>query len=330
MRRPLQLEESNSFRQMKLGIDVMGGDFAPSAVVKGAIKARQLLSEEVELVLIGDSGQVIQFCQDQQFDPARFTLVHTTEVIGMGENPAKAFAQKKDSSIYRGFAMLHENQIDAFASAGNTGAMLAGAILMSKVIPGIIRPVISAHVPTPEGKPIVLLDVGLNPDARPDVLFQYGIIGSVYARTILNIENPKVGLLNIGEEEEKGNMVTKETYKLMKDTDQFNFVGNVEGHDFFNPEKQNVIVCDAFVGNILLKEAEAFYGLVKKLEIHHPFFEEFNFENTGGTPVLGINHPVIIGHGISNDEAIKNMILNSYQVVKSNLIEKIKEAFGNE
>ncbi|HQH41346.1 MAG TPA: phosphate acyltransferase PlsX [Bacteroidales bacterium] len=312
---------------MKLGIDAMGGDFAPVAVVNGAIKARQELPEEVELVLIGDSAQIREICKEHHFDAGRFTIVHTTEVIEMGENPAKAFAQKKDSSIFRGFALLRQGDLDAFASAGNTGAMLAGAMLVSKVIPGIIRPVISAHVPTPEGKPIVLLDVGLNPDARPDVLYQYGILGSVYARAVLEIENPKVGLLNIGSEEEKGNMVTKETYKLMKDTTQFQFVGNVEGHDFFNSEKQNVIVCDAFVGNILLKEAEAFYGLVKKLGIHHPFFEEFNFENTGGTPVLGINHPVVIGHGISNAEAIKNMIINTYHVVNSQLVEKIKEAF---
>jgi len=312
---------------MKLGVDAMGGDFAPVAVVNGAIKARQLLPEEAELVLIGDIAQIKEICREQHSDPDAFTLVHTTEVIEMGENPAKSFAQKRDSSIYRGFVMLRQGELDAFASAGNTGAMLAGAMLVSKVIPGIIRPVISANVPTPEGKPIVLLDVGLNPDARPDVLYQYGILGSVYARTILEIENPKVGLLNIGSEEEKGNMVTKETYKLMKDTSEFNFIGNVEGHDFFNPDKQNVIVCDAFVGNIFLKEAEAFYGLVKKLGIHHPFFEEFNFENTGGTPVLGINHPVIIGHGISNAEAIKNMIINTYHVVKSQLVQKIREAF---
>lgn len=312
---------------MKLGIDAMGGDFAPVAVVNGAIKARQLLDNEVELVLIGDSLQIKEICREEHFNPDAFTIVHTTEVVEMGENPAKSFALKKDSSIYRGFVMLRQGELGAFASAGNTGAMLAGAMLISKAIPGIIRPVISTHVPTPEGKPIVLLDVGLNPDARPDVLYQYGILGSVYARTVLEIENPKVGLLNIGSEEEKGNMVTKETYKLMKDTREFHFIGNVEGHDFFNPEKQNVIVCDAFVGNILLKEAEAFYGLVKKLGIHHPFFEEFNFENKGGTPVLGINHPVVIGHGISNAEAIKNMIINTYQVVKSQLVEKIREAF---
>jgi len=312
---------------MRIGIDAMGGDYAPESVVLGAIEARKELSPEVEIVLLGDKDAIVSICRKEGFEENRLSIVHAPTVISMGENPARAYAQKQDSSIALGFRMLVRGELDAFSSAGNTGAMMAGASITAKAVPGIIRPAISAKIPTLNGKPIVLLDVGLNPDARPDVLYQYGILGSVYARTVLGIPEPRVGLLNIGTEEEKGNLVTKAAYQLMRETNEFLFVGNTEGHNFFDKSKQDVIVCDGFVGNILLKEAESLYYLVKQLNIQHPFFEGFNYENFGGTPVLGLNYPVIIGHGISNARAIKNMIFHTYHVVESGMIKKIKEAF---
>ena len=305
----------------------MGGDFAPEATVKGAILAYNEMDTGDELVLIGDENIIRKLSAENNFNPDNFTIVHTTESIGMGEHPAKAYSQKPDSSIGTGFKLLRDSHIDGFASAGNTGAMLVGAMYTVKSIPGVIRPSITVSVPNGSDKPIILLDVGLNPDAKPDVLYQYGILGSLYAKYVYEIDDPKVGLLNIGSEEEKGNLLTKATFQAMKGSLDFNFVGNVEGNDLFSYEKVNVIVCDGFVGNVMLKEAEAFYILIKQLKLENPFFERFNFENYGGTPILGINQTAIIGHGISNSVAIKNMILHTKKVTEAKLTEKIKEAF---
>lgn len=312
---------------MKIGLDVMGGDFAPDAIVSGAILAFKDLPADVKIVLIGNKSEILRVCAKEQFDAGNFQIVHAEEVIGMGEHPAKAFQKKTESSIVTGFHLLVTGVIDSFASAGNTGAMMIGAMFMVKSIPGIIRPAISAMVPVDGGKSTLLLDVGLNPDCRPDVLYQYGIIGSLYAKSVFQISNPRVALLSNGSEEEKGNLTTKAAFELMKGNPDFNFVGNVEGNDIFSDEKTDVIVCDGFVGNVVLKEAEAFYTLIRKRKIKDEFFERFNFENYGGTPVLGINQPVLIGHGISNATAVKNMLLHSRDVVEANLIDKLKQAF---
>lgn len=312
---------------MKIGLDVMGGDFAPDAIVSGAILAFSELPSDTKIVLIGNKSDILRICEKENFDPGNFEIVHTDEVIGMGEHPAKAFQKKTNSSIVTGFKLLVSGAIDSFASAGNTGAMMVGAMFMVKSIPGIIRPAISAMVPVLGGKSTLLLDVGLNPDCRPDVLYQYGLIGAIYAKGVFGIDNPRVALLSNGSEEEKGNLVSKAAFELMKGNPQFNFVGNVEGNDIFSDEKTDVIVCDGFVGNVVLKEAEAFYTIIRKRKIQDEFFERFNFENYGGTPVLGINQPVIIGHGVSNAKAIKNMLRHSHDVVKAKLIDKLKQAF---
>jgi phosphate acyltransferase len=312
---------------MKIGIDIMGGDYAPQAVIDGAILARKELPGDVKLVLLGDKTKAETILQDKGFEPASFEFVHTSEVIEMGEHPAKAFARKPNSSIAVGFGMLDKGEIDGFASAGSTGAMLVGAMYTVKSIPGIIRPAIATAVPRPDLKPAILLDVGLNPDCKPDVLYQYGIFGSVYAENLLHIKNPRVGLLNIGSEEEKGNLLAKATHETMKDSRDFNFVGNIEANEIFATNKADVVVCDGFVGNIVLKQAEAFYTLIKKRKITDFFFDQFNFENYGGTPILGINAPVIIGHGVSNDIAIKNMILHTREVIQASLTDKFKEIF---
>lgn len=312
---------------MKIGIDILGGDFAPEATVLGAILAQKELPSDTKLVLIGDQEKIKGIAKRENFDTSLWEIVHTNEIISMSDVPSKAFSQKPNATIPIGFKLLKTGSIQGFASAGSTGAMMVGAMMVIKLIPGIIRPCIATVMASDTTEPSVILDAGINPDARPDMLFQYGIIGSLYAQCVFNIKNPKVGLLNIGSEEEKGNLNTKAAYTLFKDSNAINFIGNIEGHDIFSKSKVDVIVCDGFVGNIVLKQAEAVYHLVRKRNIDDPFFDQFNFENYGGTPILGIDSAAIIGHGISNDIAIKNMILLTCQVVKAKLSEKIKEAF---
>ncbi len=311
---------------MRIGIDIMGGDFAPEATVLGAILAHKKMSSEDRIVLIGDQEKINEILNREGVDASNFDMVHTTQVIDMHDHPAKAFSKKPDSSIAKGFYLLAKGEIDGFASAGSTGAMMVGAMYSVKSIPGIIRPVITGPIPKLDGTHSILLDVGLNPDTKPDVLYQYGILGSIYAENVYNIKKPKVALMNIGSEEEKGNLVTKSAHELMKDSKDFNFVGNIEANELFDESKADVIVCDGFVGNVILKEAEAFYTLYRKRRLKDEFFDKFNFENYGGTPILGVNKNIVIGHGISNDVAIKNMILHTKEVVEANLSEKIKEA----
>lgn len=311
---------------MRIGVDIMGGDFAPDVTVSGAILAHKQLKSSARLVLIGNEDHIKKILSDKQYPTDYFQIIHSDEVIKNGENPAKAFATKQASSIRLGFSLLEKNELDGFASAGNTGAMMVGAMYTIKSLPGIIRPVITASLPQPNGDFTIILDVGINPDCKPDVLFQYGLIGSIYSSQVYNKKNPRVALLNIGAEKEKGNLVVKSAYELMNGTKRFNFIGNIEANEIFDA-KTDVLVCDGFVGNIILKEAEAFYKIIRKRGVQDDFFERFNFENIGGTPLLGVNGNIIIGHGISNDIAIKNMILHTKQVIEANLSEKIKEAF---
>ena len=312
---------------MKIGIDIMGGDYAPEVTIQGAILALDRLSSDVELVLIGDEKRIKELLKKEGCSSNHYSICNTSQVIEMGEHPAKAFSAKTDSSIVKGYKLLAQNKIDGFASTGNTGAMLVGAMYSAKSIPGIIRPCISSALPREGKQNSLLLDVGINPDCRPDVLYQYAILGSIYFESVFGVKKPKVGLLNIGSEEGKGNLLTKATYENMKGSSDFNFIGNIEGNELFSSNKFDIVVCDGFTGNVVLKEAEAFYSLIKKRNIHDEFFEKFNFENYGGTPILGINAPVIIGHGISGKIAIKNMILHTKEVIDANLPEKFKKIF---
>jgi phosphate acyltransferase len=312
---------------MKIGFDIMGGDFAPENAIKGALLAQKELSKEDTIVLIGDEEKAKSLISEYLGDTSVFEYVHTTEVIGMGEHAAKAFTQKQNSSIAIGFKLLREENINVFASAGNTGSMLVGSMFTIKAIPGVIRPCITSILPKENGGMGLILDVGSNADCKPDVLYQFGVLGAIYAERVYNIKNPKVALLNIGEESEKGNLVAQATHNLMKDSKDFNFVGNVEGRDLFN-DAADVIVCEGFVGNVVLKEAEAFYFLLKKRGLLDEYFHRFNYENYGGTAILGANGNVIIGHGISNDIAFKNMLLHSKDVVLANLPHHIRQKFN--
>ncbi len=312
---------------MKIGLDIMGGDFAPKATVLGAIEAQKALSADQKIVFFGDKDQALAILAENQIDPDLFEYVHTTEVIGMGEHATKAVVSKPNSSISLGFQYLKEGKIDSFSSAGNTGAMLVGAMFSVKTISGIIRPAIATNIPKIKSGFGIMLDVGANADCKPDVLLQFGVLGSLYAEHIYKMPNPKVALMNIGEEEEKGNMLTQATYPLMKESSLFNFVGNIEGRDLFD-DKADVIVCDGFTGNVTLKLAETFYVLTLKKGFKDEFFDRFNYEQYGGSPILGVNAPVLIGHGISSPEAIKNMLLLSRTMIEADLVEKIREAFN--
>lgn len=311
---------------MKIGVDIMGGDFAPEYTLQGSVLARKQLPSEVTLVLIGPAKIIEPYIkQHSQFEG--FEIVEANDVIEMGDHPAKAFVQKPNSTISVGLNLLSKGNLDGFASAGSTGAVLVGTMYTIKSILGIIRPCLATTIPLENGSNLVLADVGLSPDCRPDVLYQYAILASKYSEFIYNVKNPKVGLLNIGSESEKGNLLAKATYDLMKDTNHFNFIGNIEGNDLLKLDKADVVICDGFVGNILLKQMEGFYHLLKQRKLSDDYIERFNFENYGGLPILGVNKVVIIGHGASTPKAIMNMIIHTYNVINSKLIEKLKETF---
>ena len=314
---------------VKIGVDAMGGDFAPEAAVQGAVLALEAIGPDSRIVLFGDEAKIKAVLEAEGCSAERFDIVATTEVIEMGDHPAKAFQAKADSSITVGFGYLAKGAIDGFASAGSTGAMMVGSMYAVKPIEGVIRPAISSIVPTIAGRPALLLDVGLNVDCKPEVLAQYGLIGSIYAEAVLGIGKPRVAVLNIGEEETKGNAQTKATYELLKEDGRINFVGNVEGSYIFTGQVADVIVCDGFVGNTVLKMAEGLYRINKKLGGGNAFWDAMNYENVGGTPVLGVNAPVIIGHGISSARAIKSMILSTEQCIKADLTVKLQHAFKN-
>jgi len=310
---------------MKVGLDVMGGDFAPKATIGGAILACKELLPDDRIVLIGNESIIRATLLEFGGNPDDFDIVHASDVIGMGEHPTKAFLRKTDSSISVGYHLLKHKKIDAFASAGSSGAMLVGSIFSVNTIQGIIRPCTAAVLPQENGGISILLDVGTNPDAKPDVMYQFALIGSVYAQSVHHINNPRVGLLNIGEEEEKGNLLSQSAYHLMKDSKDFNFVGNIEGRDLLR-NKVDVIVCEGFTGNIVLKGFESMYRIMRKRGLTDEYFDRFNYENYGGTPILGINSTVIVGHGISNEKAIKNMIIEAREVHKAHLAYKIKHS----
>lgn len=315
---------------IRIGLDTMGGDFAPEAAVKGAIMALDAIGDDCRIVLFGDDNLIREILAEEGCQPDKFDIVATTEVIEMHEHPVRAFQQKSNSSLAVGFRLLSEGRITGFASAGSTGAMMVGSMQVVKVINGVLRPAISTIVTTTTGKPVIILDIGLNVDCKPDVLEQYATIGSIYAKSVLGIENPRIALLNIGTESSKGNLQIKAAYELMqvgKEMGQYNFVGNIEASHIFTSEVADVVVCDGFVGNILLKLAEGLYGINYSLGSTNSFWEGLNYENTGGTPVLGVNAPVVIGHGKSTPLAIKNMIISTEHAIKNRLIERLTDAF---
>lgn len=314
---------------MKIGLDIMGGDFAPAEAIKGArLFLEQVPDEKVHLLLIGDPGAAAPYLSLLDDFPGRCTMVEAPQVIGMHEHPTKALKEKPQSSIAIGFGMLLQQKADAFISAGNTGAMMVGAMYTVKTIEGIQRPTIASPIPREDGGFNLLLDVGANADCKPEHLVQFAQLGSLYCQYVMGVKDPRVALLNLGEEEGKGNLLAQATYPLLKENASINFVGNVEGRDIFL-NKSDVIVCEGFVGNVALKMAESIYQIFgQQRRISDPFLDNFNYEIYGGTPILGVNEPVIIGHGISGAVAFRNMIDVARRIVDARLIDAFKTRFA--
>jgi len=324
---------------MKIALDAMGGDYAPEEVVKGAILALQ--ERDLEIILLGDIGKIKEELMKYTYRKDKLSVIDCKEYIETGEFPLDAVRSKRDSSIVVGTKLIKNNQADAFISAGNSGAVMAAALLELGCVPEIRRPTIAAILPSMKGK-VLVLDVGANVDCKPEHLPQFALIGSKYAKYILGIENPKIGLLNIGEEENKGNKFAQNAYKNLKNAN-INFVGNIEGKDICKG-KVDVVVCDGFTGNILLKSSE---GLAKFLltTINSMIISQLpqnqemdklkqyflnlvkmtDYTEHGGSPLLGVNGLCFICHGRSKAKTFKNAILNTSKFVDANLVEHFKE-----
>lgn len=325
---------------MKIVVDAMGGDYAPLEVVIGAVEASREFG--IEIILVGDERKIRHELSSLDTDKAAISIIHAAEVIEMGEHPAGAVRKKKDSSIVVGTRLVKEGAGDAIVSAGNTGAAMGAALLGLGRIKGIHRPAIASVIPTVKGGTL-LLDVGANAECDPDNLRQFAVMGSIYSRKILGAANPKVGLLNIGEEETKGNPLYLEAFKLIKESG-LNFIGNIEGRDI-TLGVSDVVVCDGFVGNVVLKFGE---GLARDLmamirdELKKNIFvkigaalvfsqakglkRKLDYAEYGGAPLLGVNGVCIICHGSSQARAIKNAIRVAKECVDRNVVRSIRES----
>ena len=314
---------------MNIALDMMGGDYAPLEAVKGISLFLAEGDKNTTLTLIGDKAIVEALLLEHKISTDSITLMHASEVIGMQEHPTKALREKQQSSIAIGFELLASGKTDAFISAGNTGAMMVGSLFSIKAIEGVTRPTIGAYIPRENGKLGLLVDAGINSDCKPENLAQFATLGSLYAEHILGYPNPKVGLINLGEEEGKGNLLTQATFPLLKENKHINFIGNIEGRDVLI-DKADVMVCEGFTGNVVLKLAESIYDLIQRRGIKDEHFERFNFEVYGGVPVLGVAKPVVIGHGISHALAFKNMILTAERMIAKDLMQKMKDIFSSQ
>ena len=311
---------------IRIGVDMMGGDYAPLEAIKGVESFLEEKHDNIHLVLIGNEPIIKDQIARLKISEQDYTIVHAPEVIEMHEHPTKALKEKKGSSIAIGFHLLATGETDAFISAGNTGAMMVGALFSIKAIEGVLRPSIGGYMPREDGSLGLLVDVGLNADCKPENLNQFAILGSLFAKHILKVEDPKVGLVNIGEEEGKGNLLAQATYPLLKENNRIHFIGNIEGRDILL-NKADVLVCDGFTGNVVLKLAESIHDIAKRRNITDEHFERFDFEKYGGVPVLGVAKPVIIGHGISHAIAFKNMIRIAALMNETDLTGKIRSSF---
>ena len=311
---------------MNIGLDMMGGDLAPLEAVKGVLQYLEEEDSPATLVLIGKKEQLDPLLHEYPAPIDRFNIVHAEQVIDMHEHPTKALKEKQHSSIAIGFQLLAAGKTDAFISAGNTGAMMVGSLFSIKAIEGVLRPTIGAYMPREDGTLGLLVDAGLNADCKPENLNQFALLGSLFAKYILNFENPKVGLINLGEEEGKGNILTLATYPLLKENKQIHFIGNIEGRDILL-NKADVLVCNGYTGNVVLKLAESIYDISKRRNMDDAYFNSLNFEQYGGVPVLGVSKPVIIGHGISHAMAFVNMIRIAYRMLDTDLLGKMKDSF---
>jgi len=313
---------------MTIGLDVMGGDYAPDEAIAGArIFLENHPDKSVRLLLIGEPAAVTPLLEQLSDFKDRWSFIPAAQVVEMHEHPTKALKEKPESSIAVGFGALARQKADAFISAGNTGAMLVGAMYTVKAVPGVLRPTIASPIPRLDGGFNLMLDVGINADCKPEHLVQFATLGALYVQRVYGVENPRVGLLNIGEEEGKGNLLAQAAYPLLKEGSGYEFIGNMEGRDVLQ-NKADVIVCEGFVGNVILKFAESFYQIFHRQKgLRDSFLDQFNYEVYGGTPVLGVNAPVVVGHGISSARAFAKMIETTARIVSSGLVGAIQQQF---
>jgi glycerol-3-phosphate acyltransferase PlsX len=336
-------------KSLRIAIDAMGSDFAPVSEIAGAIQAAAELNNRaaVEFVFVGDETLIAAELAKHPNADIRYTICHASQVITMKDEPAAALRAKKDSSIVRGIELHRNGDADAFLSAGNTGAVMSGGTLILGRIRGVTRPTIASFFPTVRSQPTLVVDVGANVDCKPRFLYEFGVMGSIYVREVLGISNPRVALLNVGEEDSKGNTLVLEAHRMMRDSKEVHFVGNTEGRDILMGSV-DVVVCDGFTGNIVLKFAESFVTLLRtklkdfaarslfnKISVAlmvptlRRVLKEFDYQEYGGVPLLGVNGVVIIGHGKSSPLAIKNMILRAVEVIDKNVNRRIEEALQN-
>ena len=325
----------------KIIVDAMGGDYAPQNAVVGAIEA-SMENPGFDLFLVGKEKEILRVIADNNLSFDNSRIINAEEIIEMGDTPTEAIKKKPNSSIVVGARYVKEKKAHAFVSAGNTGAMMAASALIMGRIPNVGRPTIGAEVPNIYGT-CFLFDVGAGKDAKPNHLFEYAVMGTIYAKELGGVANPKVGILSMGEEDSKGNEVTTAAFKMLKDS-KLNFIGNVEGRDILTG-KVDVVVCDGFIGNILLKFGESVPKLLKHLlkktadknfidKIKIGLFKgtlkkalkDLDYQEHGGVPLLGVNGISIIGHGSSTSKAIKNMVFRAYDMYKKNLNQKIEES----
>ena len=309
---------------MKIALDAMGGDFGPPNLVAGAALALREYPHISKLFLVGDTAQIEAELRKLACNDSRIEIVHSTQVVEMSDRAWSAVRRKKDSSVSRAVDLVKHGQANAIVSAGHTGAAVAASMVKLRTLPGIYRPGIAAVLPT-ETNVFVLMDAGANIDARPEHLLQYAFMGSVYSSHVLGYKNPTVGLISLGEEDVKGNEMTKEVFKMLKKS-SLNFVGNIEGRHLFE-DPVEVVVCDGFVGNVILKTCESisvaiFQWLKHELsrtpmrkvgaflarESFRTIKDKTNYEEYGGSPLLGVNGICIIAHGSSTPLAVKNAL----------------------
>jgi phosphate acyltransferase len=330
---------------MRIALDAMGGDYAPAVTIEGAIETVNSF-EDIDIILVGDEPALTRELDSKRCPPNRITVRHASQIVRMDESPASAIRRKKDSSIRRGIELVKGNEADGFVSAGHSGVVMATALLVLGVAVAVDRPAIAAIMPTLKS-PFVLIDAGANLHCKPQNLLQFALMGSMYCRFILGREEPKVALISTGEEDTKGNELTKETFKLLKEAD-LNFIGNVDGKDIFTGEA-DVIVCDGFTGNVVLKTSEGLAdALIRMLKrevadlttgrigylLLKPALRNFkkktDYDEYGGAPLLGIQGTCIIGHGRSTAKAIKNAIKVASDFAEKKVYEIISSAIEND
>ena len=330
--------------KIRIAVDAMGGDFAPKNEILGSMLALKERGDKLEITLVGNENMIRDFLKKQGYEDNKLKVVHAEEVINMHDVPSETYKTKPNSSLSVALGLQKENKSDALISTGNTGAVLANSLLKLGRISGVGRPTIGSLFPTGSGETMVL-DVGASVDCKPTHLLEFAIMGSVYLNHVFNIEKPKVGLLSVGEEKSKGSELSLKTYHLLERSN-LNFIGNVEGGDILRG-KADVVICDGFVGNIILKYTESVLDLLKskfKQYAGKGFFKkiwigmmnktlrvvmkDFDYEDYGGVPLLGINGVSIIGHGKSTPLAIKNIIFSGEEVVRKKVNDKIKTALS--